>query len=235
MLVHTESRNMPQWAEANPTSYWDAADTYERTNGRLYKEVEFALPRELDNEARLELARTFANDLTAEKNLPYTLALHEGYGENPHAHLLISERMNDGIERDPDQWFSRYNRDHPELGGAEKTDSLKPKAWLEDTRELWAQEANHALEQEGYTADLDHRSLEAQGIERAPTVHLGPQAMAMEEQGIITERGDQLREIYAFNDQVLALRKELEHEHERALDYSQEHSRHLDRDAGLGL
>ena len=29
----------------------------------------------------------------------YTLAVHRGKGENPHAHLMISERVNDGIER----------------------------------------------------------------------------------------------------------------------------------------
>ena len=35
---------MPSWAEAEPTAYWDAADLYERANGRLFKRVEVALP-----------------------------------------------------------------------------------------------------------------------------------------------------------------------------------------------
>ncbi|MDE7981757.1 hypothetical protein PZE18_27145, partial [Escherichia coli] len=46
-------------------------------------------------------------------------------------HLMISERINDGIERPAAQWFKRYNGKTPEKGGAQKTEALKPKAWLE--------------------------------------------------------------------------------------------------------
>ena len=47
-LAHRESENMPEWAEEDPRSYWEAADLHERVNGRLFREVEFALPRELN-------------------------------------------------------------------------------------------------------------------------------------------------------------------------------------------
>ena len=47
-LAHRESDNMPEWAEEDPRLYWEAADAHERANGRLFREVEFALPRELD-------------------------------------------------------------------------------------------------------------------------------------------------------------------------------------------
>ena len=111
---------MPEWAEENPRSYWEAADAHERANGRLFREVEFALPRELNEGEQIELAREFARRLTGADNgerLPYTLAVHRGKGENPHAHLMISERANDGIERDAAQWFRRYNGKAPEKGG----------------------------------------------------------------------------------------------------------------------
>ena len=44
-VVYTESGHMPEWAdaEAGALAYWDAADLYERSNGRLYKSVEIAL------------------------------------------------------------------------------------------------------------------------------------------------------------------------------------------------
>ena len=32
-LEHRESENMPEWAEEDPRSYWEAADEYERANG----------------------------------------------------------------------------------------------------------------------------------------------------------------------------------------------------------
>ena len=44
-LEHRESDHMPEWAEEAPRSYWEAADEHERANGRLYREVQFALPK----------------------------------------------------------------------------------------------------------------------------------------------------------------------------------------------
>ena len=173
-LLYTASGHMPTWAEAEPTAYWDAADLHERANGRLFKRVEVALPTALSAAEQRELAVGFARHLTDGEQLPYTLAIHAGEGTNPHCHLLISERTNDGLERSAEQWFRRYNPDHPEQGGARKTTALHPKAWLTETREAWAEQTNQALERAGHEIRIDHRSLEAQGIERLPSLHLGP-------------------------------------------------------------
>ena len=108
-LLYTESGHMPAWAATEPTTYWDAADLHERANGRLFKRVEVALPLALTETEQRELAVGFAHHLTDGEDLPYTLAIHAGNGTNPHCHLLISERTNDGLERAPEQWFRRYN------------------------------------------------------------------------------------------------------------------------------
>ena len=49
---HVEHGHMPAWAQDDPHAYWQAADAHERANGRLYSEVQFALPRELDADGR---------------------------------------------------------------------------------------------------------------------------------------------------------------------------------------
>ena len=118
-LEHKEHGNMPEWAEDDPGAYWEAADEHERANGRLYSEVQFALPKELGEADRRELAGEFAERVCSKERLPYTLAIHRGgaNGENPHAHLMFSERGHDGIERSGEQWFRRYNRQAPEKGG----------------------------------------------------------------------------------------------------------------------
>ena len=54
--MYTESGHMPAWAEAEPTTYWDAADLYERANGRLFKRVEVALPLALTETEQRALA-----------------------------------------------------------------------------------------------------------------------------------------------------------------------------------
>ena len=186
-LAHNESGNMPQWAEDDPRHYWAAADAHERVNGRLFVAVECALPKELNEAEQRTLARSFADALTGGERSPYTMALRRGGGENPHVHLMISERGLDGHDRDAERWFKRYNAKEPEKGGARKSRSIKGKEWLENTRRGWARAANRALEGAGRAERIDHRSLEAQRAEalergeldraaelaRIPGIHLG--------------------------------------------------------------
>lgn len=235
-VLHAESGHMPEFVE-RPADYWDAADLYERANGRLFKEVEFALPVELTLDQQKALASEFAQHLTGAERLPYTLAIHAGGGENPHCHLMISERINDGIERPAAQWFKRYNGKTPEKGGAQKTEALEPKAWLEQTREAWADHANRALERAGHDARIDHRTLEAQGIERLPGVHLGPNVVEMEGRGIRTDRADVALNIDTANAQIIDLqeyREAIDHERNRQSEEIQRHQRvsGADRTAG---
>ena len=121
-LEHKEHGNMPEWAEDDPGAYWEAADEHERANGRLYSEVQFALPKELGEAERRELAGEFAERVCSGERLPYTLAIHRGgaNGENPHAHLMFSERGNDGIERERGAVVQAPQREGPGKGrGAE--------------------------------------------------------------------------------------------------------------------
>jgi hypothetical protein len=148
----------------------------------------------------------FAGELLAGETLPYTLAIHEGRGRNPHCHVLVSERVNDGIERPGSQWFRRFNAATPELGGARKSVALHPKQWLEGIRERWATLVNLALERAGFLERVDHRTLAAQGIARVPQIHLGPNVLRMEERGLGTDRGDQALRIEEGNRQIAELR-----------------------------
>lgn len=197
-VAHTEHGYMPEFAAADPRQYWEAADLYERANGRLYRQVEFALPVELELREQIALAHDFAERLTAAGKWPYTLAIHKGEydhrgkktdtARNPHVHLIISERGNDGINRSPEQWFKRANKSQPEKGGAAKTKSMESREWLLATRELWAEMANAALERNGHESRIDHRTLIAQGItDRLPQTHRGV-AGHMAQRGIPTER-----------------------------------------------
>ena len=225
-LAHRESENMPEWAEDDPRSYWEAADEHERVNGRLFREVEFALPRELNEGGQVELAREFASKLTSAvgEQLPYTLAVHRGKGENPHAHLMISERANDGIERSREQWFKRYNSKEPEKGGARKSMVTRPKDWLEQTRKMWADDANRALARVGSKERITGASLEQQqrdaleaGDERAaarlkyrePGVHIGPHNVARAERGVALERTATARAVEDRNQEFKSNRADV--------------------------
>ena len=51
---------MPAFASSDARLYWAAADSHERSNGRLFRSLTAALPNSLDAADRLDLARTFA-------------------------------------------------------------------------------------------------------------------------------------------------------------------------------
>ncbi|MGJ7145421.1 MobA/MobL family protein [Morganella morganii] len=180
-LEHQESGNMPAWAAHKPSEFWKAADTFERANGCTYREIEIALPRELTPAQRLELVRDFIQQEIGDRHA-YQFAIHnpraaiEG-GEQPHAHIMFSERLNDGIERDPQPYFKRANTKNPERGGAKKArfgeTPTERKAYLIAQRERWADLQNKHLERYQHPDRVNARSLKAQGIEREPERHFG--------------------------------------------------------------
>jgi hypothetical protein len=180
-LENTAAGNMPKWAEHNTAHFWKAADENERANGSVYREIEIALPREFTPAQRLELVQDFIQQQIGEKHA-YQFAIHNPKaalekGEQPHAHIMYSERIRDDIERDPEQYFKRYNRKHPEKGGLEKFSGGKNandlKAELLELREKWAIVQNKHLEKNGSDDRVDHRSFKERGIDQEPEKRLG--------------------------------------------------------------
>ncbi|MFA6161747.1 MAG: MobA/MobL family protein [Patescibacteria group bacterium] len=180
-LEATASGNMPEWAAHNAAHFWTAADEHERINGSVYREIEVALPRELTPAQRLELVQEFIEQEIGDKHA-YQFAIHTPKAalekdDQPHAHIMYSERIRDGIARDPEHYFKRYNAKNPEKGGAKKFSGGKSSKELKDEllglRERWATLQNMHLEKHGHNDRVDHRSLKDQCIEREPEKHLG--------------------------------------------------------------
>ncbi len=232
-VVHVESGCMPAFAAADAREYWAAADSHERSNGRLFRSLTAALPNSLDLAGRLKLARTFAAHVTAGE-MPYTLALHAGLSrepgtpDNPHLHLVFSERVNDGVERAPELWFRRAapaGKD-PASGGARKSERTKPREWLEETRKSWAEEMNLAFGRAGVDDRVTAESHAAQ-LARAreagdreeqerlllnpPSEHIGPAAKHRWED----RPGEQKPDRYAEYEQAEASAREVRLAHAR--------------------
>lgn len=181
-------------------------------------------------ESQVVLTRNFANHLTQGKH-PYTFALHEGKGRNPHAHIFISERGNDGVQRTREQYFRRANSAHPERGGAPKNRDFQQRAWLANTRRAWAERTNHQLEQEGRTHRIDHRSYEEQGLLKVPTQHVGPKLTYLERRGMATDRVDRLM---AVADEAKLLEAERDQLRRDIEQYQAQLKRDRSRGHGLG-
>ena len=140
-------------------------DENERANGRLFRDIEFALPKELSERQQVALAREFSASVTTGtgERLPYTLAVHHGEWENPHAHLMFSERANDGIARSAEQWFRRHNPKSPDQGGGQEIRGDKAEGvGLSRPARGWAEQANRALDRAGCQERIHAGSLAQQ-------------------------------------------------------------------------
>jgi hypothetical protein len=184
-----EVGNLPEWARGSAVRFFAAADTYERSKGNSYREFEMSLPIDLPQPERVKLVREFVAEQLGDR-FAYSWAIHEPNGHNPHVHIMFSERKLDGIERGPEQYFKRANTKHPERGGHLKSDWFTGRggpAAIEALRARWAEVQNHEFERLGLDVRVDHRSLEAQGIEREPGRHRGPAVSGIEARGEVAQ------------------------------------------------
>ena len=114
----------------------------------------------------------FARAISVKHRCAVDVSVHRpgrgGDTRNHHAHLLCTTR------RLGANGFTEKTR---ELDDAKTGEVVY---W----REQWATLTNERLKARGVESRIDHRTLEAQGIDRVPTVHKGPLLTALERRGI---------------------------------------------------
>lgn len=202
------SENMPPWAAENPRDFWQAADDYERANGRAYSEIEIALPNELTMEQNKEFVRDFCREQFGE-DFAYSVAIHQktaaldGEKANPHAHIMFCERRHDGIERDAQTFFrqaARKNEDPATHGAKKDRERWNDKNAVERVRESYERLQNLALERAGHEVRVSRLSLadqrdeairrgdrnKALELDREPEKHVGPATAAKKDKNPLT-------------------------------------------------
>jgi Ti-type conjugative transfer relaxase TraA len=197
-VVHSEVL-LPEGAPeqlSDRATLWNAVEAAElRKDAQLAREVEFALPRELDQAEGILLAREFVSREFVARGMVADLNVHWDVGADgkakPHAHVMLTTRSvgEDGFGAKVRDW----NR--ADL--------------LEHWREAWAEHVNARLAELDIDARVDHRSLEAQGIDLEPQHKIGPAASRMASQGLQIERVDEHRAIARSNGEKLLARPEL--------------------------
>jgi len=221
VLPLAAARRDIHWAR-DREALWNAAERAEnRSNSRVAREYEIALPHELNRAQRTELVRSFSQALADRYRCAVDFSIHaphrEGDQRNYHAHLLASTRTIEpgGLGDKTTMEWSDANRQRAGLLSAKKE--------MVTVRQLWAELTNEKLRELSLEIRIDHRTLEAQGISREPTVHLGPAVAEMERRGIRTEVGQRLErealEAAQKRIELAAERGRLERE-ERALSKS---------------
>jgi len=147
---------------------WNTVEKIERRlDSQTAREVEVALPIEFSMDENIQVVRNYITDNFTSKGMCADLTIHDNKG-NPHAHIMLTMR-----EVSP-SGFEKKNRD------------WNNKILLEQWRENWANECNRALAEKGAQSRIDHRSLDAQGLERMPTIHVGRSSIRrVQNEGII--------------------------------------------------
>ncbi len=145
---------------------WNAVEAAEkRRDAQLAREVEFALPIELEGEQTISLAREFVQQEFVQHGMIADLNIHLG-GHNPYANAMLTMREVTAAG------FGRKVREWNQAG------------LLREWREHWAALANEYLRRAGHEVRIDHRRKRDQ----AEAVHLGKAACAMQRRGLVHER-----------------------------------------------
>ncbi|MEV4933980.1 Ti-type conjugative transfer relaxase TraA [Sphingobium sp. LSP13-1-1.1] len=154
---------------------WNAVEAVEiRKDAQLAREIEFAIPRELDQTQGIALARDFVQREFVDRGMVADLNVHWDIGADgatkPHAHVML------GLRQVIEEGFGAKVRDW------NRTELLTH--W----REAWESHVNTRLAELDIDARIDHRSLEAQGIDLEPQHKIGPAAARMALEGRDSER-----------------------------------------------
>ena len=187
-VVHTEIM-LPDGAApwlSDRAKLWNHAQAREtRKDSQLAREINLALPHELDDAQRLDLLRDFVRTEFVAKGMAADIAVHAPVADrgddprNHHAHIMLTLR-----QAGPDGLFKTKTR------AWNTRDELK--AW----RDSWEQQQNRALARANQRDRVNHRSLAdqravamargdtdlARALDRLPEIHVGPAAYAMHEQ-----------------------------------------------------
>ena len=211
-IAHTEillPQNAPQEFSDRGT-LWNSVEKIEKSkNSQLAREIEIALPKELDREKQIELVREYVKENFVKVGMCADIALHDKNDGNPHAHILLTMRpLNEDKTwgaKSKKEYILDENGEKVKLkNGNYKTRKINTVDWneqdkAEEWRKTWADITNKYLEENSIQEKVDHRSYQRQGIEEIPTIHLGVSASQMEKKGIATDRGNINREIRKQN------------------------------------
>jgi len=192
-----------QGGTSQRVAFWTHVVDFERKHNRRYYDKETGkpraslardhkvnLPHELPVEVNIQLARAYALEYRRRYGIAGEIAVHDAPGKggdsrNIHFHFLHNERAvcEDGSFSKTKAEFTRGNRSQH----------------LRDMRGWWAIRVQRELKKHGIKCEFDHRSNAERGIDRAPTIHIGPHLAKLERMGIPTAPGEYNRALDEFH------------------------------------
>ena len=192
------------------STLWNSVEKSEKSrNAQLAREIEIALPAEIDRQSQIRLVRKYVKDIFVSSGMCADFSIHDKGDGNPHAHIMLTIRP----LKESGEWGAKCRKEYdldahgqriPLPNGGFKSHRVNTTDWndpgkAEVWRAAWANACNYSLEQIGKPERIDYRSYARQGVQKVPTVHMGVAATQMERRGIPTEKGAVNRKIAAQN------------------------------------
>lgn len=211
--------NAPNWV-LDREQLWNEVEQIEKSkNSQLAREIDIALPAELNEQQQIELLKKYVVDNFSSKGMVADAVIHDKKDGNPHTHIMLTMRPFEangewGAKAKKEYILDKDgNKTYSKNGNAKsrkiETTNWNKKETLEKWREQWEIYANKSLEKANRKERIDHRSYEERGIEKVPTMHEGPTVRAMEKKGIKTEIGDKNRKINEENKKIKILENQI--------------------------
>lgn len=210
---------LPEYAppkyQDKQTLWQTIQDNEKASDARYCKDIMIAIPRNLTQEQRIELVNQFLFENFISKGYICQFDIHDKGDGNPHAHILVSARPLDATGQWAEVKSKRvYKLDaqgnkipiiDPKTGkqkiGARgrkmwqrewaKQDTLDQASSLNTWKKSWRDICNQVL-------DKEHQ-LQVGPEGKHATIHLGPQAHALETKGIKTHIGNKNQKIKIAN------------------------------------
>lgn len=183
-------KNAPKWAN-DRQKLWNEVEKKDRkANSRYAKEFNVALPVELTNEEQKALITKFVQETFVDKGMVADVAIHRDHEENPHAHVMLTNRPFNpdgswGLKSKTQYVLDKNGKQLLTKNGNPKQRKIWLVDWdkpgkVEEWRHAWAEEVNSLFQAKGMPERISEKSYEEQGIEKTPTKHEGHNSQTKE-------------------------------------------------------
>lgn len=146
----------PKHIIESSSALWNEVERVERQkNGQTARYFQVAIPRELDNEDKIELVKEYCQKNFVDEGMIADIAFHDLDSHNPHAHVMLT------LKNITPNGFTKKNREWNEHSLMDK--------W----RSSWTDVANKYLANANVEDRIDHRTVKEQ---REEAINIAKQA-----------------------------------------------------------
>lgn len=184
-------QHAPEWTK-DRQRLWNEVDKVEKHNAktnnpRLAKEVLLSLPNDFDREVQTELTKDFIKSEFVDKGMVADISIHRDDMNNPHAHVLLTQRPfnSDGTWGKKTKTRTRYDENGHAILNKNGNKVRKQERFADfdfkEVRKHWELKLNQYSEREQSLRRYDSRSFEAQGLEKIAEIPLTREEYRLEQ------------------------------------------------------